>query len=288
MITTGRLLGKVAIVTGGATGIGEAISKRFALEGAHVLVCGYPDDPVAAVVQEIRDAGGQALPFMADISDQHSAETCVAVAIENWGHLDILINNAGVLPEQNETDQYSLAAFDSIVKNNIRSTFMMTRAAIPYLQKTKGCIVSAGSEAGVKGLAEFTPYGGSKAFVHGFTLGVAVEQAKYGVRANCVCPGPIDTSMTRKEHGAMDKKTEQMTLDATPMGRRGTTEEVANVYLFLASDEASFVTGSLYGVDGGIVAAKGAVGAQAEKEVKAMPENPPYIKHEHDGKPERK
>lgn len=203
--------------------------------------------------------------------------------VRKFGRLDILINNAGILPVMKEIQSFDDEIFEHILSANIRSVYHMTKEAIPLLQKTRGCIVSAGSEAGMQGLAMCTPYGGSKAWIHGFMKGVAVEQGKYGVRANCVCPGPIDTQMTRKEAGAMNKQMEKMVKQATVFGRRGTPEEVANVYCFLASDEASYVTGSLYLVDGGIVVAKGNIGDQAEKAVTKQPEGELQLKHQLEG-----
>lgn len=278
-----RLKGKVAIVTGGATGIGEAICKKFAREGAFVVVNGFPEDPVRDVVEKITAEGGQARPFMADISIEENAAACVRFACDTWGRLDILINNAGVFPVMENVDDYPVEAFDYVIKNNIRSAFLMTRYAVPELKKTHGCIVYAGSEAGEKGLAQNAPYGGTKGFMHAFMRGVAVEQAKNGIRANCVCPGPIDTAWTHKETGPMSSKNEKMLLAATPMGRRGTPEEVANVYLFLASDEASYVTGALFAVDGGIVPAKGPVGEEARGEITEQPAGELVLEHSMEG-----
>jgi NAD(P)-dependent dehydrogenase (short-subunit alcohol dehydrogenase family) len=278
-----RLNNKVAIVTGGATGIGEAISKKFAQEGAIVIVNGYPEDPVNDVVEDILKEGGKAVPFIADISIEENAKECVLFALQTYNKLDILINNAGTFPEMNEINEYSSEAFDYMMKNNVRSAFLMTKYAIPELQQTQGCIVFAGSESGEKGLARNTPYGGTKGFIHAFMKGVAVEQAQYGVRANCVCPGPIDTAWTHKDKGPMEKQDEKMTIEATPLGRRGTPEEVANVYLFLASNEASYVTGSLYPVDGGITAAKGPVGKLAGRKAKKQPKGALDLEHSMDG-----
>jgi NAD(P)-dependent dehydrogenase (short-subunit alcohol dehydrogenase family) len=278
-----RLQNKVAIVTGGATGIGEAISKKFAREGASVVVNGFPEDPVADVVASISQNGGQAVAFIADISIEENAMRCVEFAVEKFGKLDILINNAGVFPVMEEMQNYPTDAFEYLVKNNLRTAFMMTKYALPQLQKTKGCIVYAGSEAGEKGLAENCPYGGTKGFLHAFAKGVAVEQAQYGVRANCVCPGPIDTAWTHKETGPMSGKNEKQLISATPLGRRGTPEEVANVYLFLASDEASYVTGALFPVDGGITAAKGPIGKLAGKDVTQQPEGELDLEHKLEG-----
>jgi len=276
-------MGKVAIVTGGATGIGEAICKKFAKEGAYVIVNGFPEDPVQDVVREIEQTGGKAKAFIADISVEENAEACVAFAVDNFGKLDILINNAGVFPVMEEMSNYPVDAFDYMIRNNIRSAFLMTRFAIPELKKTKGCIVSAGSESGVMGLAENAPYGGTKGFMHAFMKGVATEQAKHGIRVNCVCPGPIDTAWTHKETGPMTKKNEKMMVAGTPLGRRGTPEEVANVYLFLASDEASYVTGGLFPVDGGITISKGPVGEEAATDVATPPEGELDLLHSMEG-----
>ena len=278
-----RLNGKVAIITGGATGIGEAISKKFAREGAKVVVNGFPEDPVNLVVADILRDGGEATAFIADISSEANAMACIDSAIQHYGKLDILVNNAGVFPVMEKMQNFPTEAFEYLIKNNIRTAFTMTKYAIPELKKTMGCILFAGSEAGEKGLAENAPYGGTKGFLHAFMKGVAVEQAKYGIRANCVCPGPIDTAWTHKETGPMTKKHETLLLGATPMGRRGTPEEVANVYLFLASDEASYITGGLFPVDGGITAAKGAVGDEAKDKVTEQPSGELELEHSMEG-----
>lgn len=278
-----RLEGKVAIVTGGATGIGEAISKLFAVEGAKVIVSGFPEDPVNDVAEDIRKAGGEASAFIADISHEGAAMECVAFAVGNYGKLDILINNAGVFPVMEEIQNYPTDAFEYLLKNNVRTTFLMTKYAVPELKKTKGCIVAAGSESGLIGLGENAPYGGTKGWIHAFIRGVAAEQAKYGIRANCVCPGGIDTAWTHKEKGPMTARHEQMILSGTPMGRRGTPEEIAYAYLFLASDEASYVTGSLFSVDGGITIGKGPIGKEAEAHVTKEPVSSLNLEHTMDG-----
>jgi NAD(P)-dependent dehydrogenase (short-subunit alcohol dehydrogenase family) len=278
-----RLEGKVAIVTGGATGIGEAICKKFAVEGAKVIVNGFPEDPVQDVVNDIRKMGGEATAFIADVSHEGNAMECVGFAVGTYGKLDILINNAGVFPVIEEIHNFPIDAFEYLIKNNVRTVFMMTKFAIPELKKTTGCIVAAGSEAGLIGLGENAPYGATKGWIHAFIRGVAVEQARYGIRANCVCPGAIDTAWTHKDKGPMKGKHEKMILAATPMGRRGTPEEIANAYLFLASDEASYVTGALFSVDGGITIGKGAIGEEAEKAVKKQPTGDLHLEHSMDG-----
>lgn len=278
-----RLSSKVAIVTGAGTGIGEAIAVKFAREGAEVIVAGLPDDPLDDVVHEIVDDGGRAVAYKGDLAEEENARACVQAAIDTYGKLDILINNAGVLDAAGAVDAFPLDKFDAMVRNNLRTAFLMTKHALPHLQKTRGCIVSAGSEAGWNGTPMASTYGGTKAFLHAFMKGVALEQAPHGVRANCVCPGPIDTAWTHHETGIMDAKTEETYIKSTPLGRRGTPEEVANVYAFLASDEASYVTGALWLVDGGITIAHGNAGELAKREVKEPPQGTLPLTHSRDG-----
>lgn len=273
----------MAIVTGGGAGIGEAIAKKFAKEGAAVVVAGFAEDPVREVAEEIIRAGGRAVAFTGDLSHPQTAEACVQAALAEYQELHILVNNAGVFPATSTIDEYPIEAFEYMIKNNIYSNFMMTRAAIPHLQKSRGNIVSAGSEAGHMGEPQNTPYGGTKGFVHAFQKGVAVEQAKFGVRSNIVGPGPIDTAWTHKETGPMDSKMEKLTVQGVPLGRRGTTEEVANVYAFLASDEASYVTGAIYYVDGGVTISKGPHGDEVPSNLAKEPVGVLPVEHEKDG-----
>jgi len=279
-----RLQNKIAIVAGAATGIGEAIAHKFALEGARVVVNGLPTDPVQDVVDTIKKNGGHAVACVADVSDEAGAESCISAAVEKYGRLDILINNAGILLITAETSDYPIEVFDEHMRMNCRSVFLMTKFALPFLRQTKGNIVSAGSEAGFNGLMLNTTYGGTKGWIHAFMKGVATENGKYGIRANCVCPGPIDTAMTRKEFGPMTTKMEKMVTASTPLGRRGTPEEMANVYAFLASDEASYVTGALWLADGGITVAHGIPGMEAKREVTKQPQGRLRdLHHAHEG-----
>ncbi|MBD1933442.1 MULTISPECIES: SDR family NAD(P)-dependent oxidoreductase [Cyanophyceae] len=278
-----RLEGKVAIITGAGAGIGEAIAHKFAKLGATVVVNGLPDDPINEVTEAIKHYGGKAIAYAGDISEETHAQACVKTAIDHFGRLDILVNNAGVFLATAETQDYPIDIFDKTIRMNIRSAFLMTKYALPHLQKTHGNIVSAGSEAGFNGIARNSPYGGTKGWMHSFMKGVAVEQAKYGVRANCVCPGAIDTAWTHKETGPMDAKMEKMLINATPMARRGTAEEMANVYAFIASDEASYVTGALWLADGGVTVAKGSVGEETPEELRAEPQGELRLDHSREG-----
>jgi NAD(P)-dependent dehydrogenase (short-subunit alcohol dehydrogenase family) len=278
-----QLENKVAIVTGGGTGIGEAICRKFARDGARVVINGLDDDPINDVVKAIVEEGGDAIAFAGDVSDEKKARTCVETAIERFGKLDVLVNNAGILLVAAQTDDMTADQFDDHLRANVRSAFLMTKYALPHLRKTKGNIICASSEAGVKGEPGNTTYGGTKGFLQAFVAGVAVEQAKDGVRANCVVPGPIDTAWTHKETGAVTEDIEKTLIAATPLGRRGTAEEVANVYAFLASDAASFVTGALWTVDGGITVAKGPVGGMVKPELAKPPKPTIPLRHTYDG-----
>ena len=269
-----RLEGTSTIVTGAGAGIGEAIAHKFALEGADVLLVGLAKDPIDEVAADIREQypDVSVATFEGDVGEQATAEACVQAAVDAFGKLDVLVNNAGVLPKLAELHEYPIEDFEKLIHNNIYSAFHMTRAALPALQKTHGNIVSAGSEAGWNGSPRFAPYGPTKAYVHALMKGVAGEQGKYGVRANCVCPGPIDTSWTHAETGPMDEQAEETVVMSTAFGRRGTTEEIANVYAFLASDEASYVTGALWLVDGATTIVHGMPGQQVPDEIRQQPE----------------
>jgi NAD(P)-dependent dehydrogenase (short-subunit alcohol dehydrogenase family) len=282
-----RLKGKVAIVTGGGTGIGEAVAFKFAREGASVVVAGR-SGMVNDVASRIEEDGGKAVAFRGDLSEEKSAKACVQTSIDKFGKLDILINNAGVLDAAASIDAFPIDRFDGMLRNNLRTAFLMTKFAIPHLKKTRGCIISAGSEAGLNGTPMATPYGGTKAFLHAFMKGVALEQAPHGVRANCVSPGPIDTAWTHHETGIMDAKTEETYVNSTALGRRGTPEEIANVYAFLASDEASYVTGSVWVADGGITPAHGTVGEMVPDEVASPPPVTLPLEHSLDGNRDKK
>jgi len=278
-----RLKDKVTIITGAGTGIGEAIAHKFAREGARLVLAGFPSDPVQDVADAIASAGVDTAVHLGDLAEEEEARACVETAMNRFGRVDVLINNAGVFIASASTEQYRVEDFDRTVRNNLRTAFLMTKFALPYLQKVRGNILFTGSEAGMNGLAMFAPYGGTKGFLHAFMKGVAMEQAPYGVRANCVCPGAIDTAWTRGASSPIDPAVQEMLDDMIPLGRRGTPEEMANVFAFLASDEASYVTGALWLADGGITPAKGSLGMSLPAEFRRAPAGTLPLHHSHDG-----
>ncbi|NUP07318.1 MAG: SDR family oxidoreductase [Polyangiaceae bacterium] len=278
------LPGKVALVTGGAAGIGEAISKVFARHGAHVVVNGLPGDPVQDVVREIQALRGSAIGIEADVATEVGARSAVDLAIQTFGKLDILIANAGIFPEQHEIPEFPPERFEEVLHSNIRGVFYSVRAALPALRDTRGVILGAGSEAGLMGVSEAATYAASKGWVHAFIRSVAAEQSKYGIRANVVAPGPIDTEMTRPTKGHMKVKTALIEERSPLFGRRGTPEEVANMYLFLASDLASYCTGGIYMVDGGATTTTVMSGVEAKSEAKQAPEGTVELKHQYAGR----
>jgi NAD(P)-dependent dehydrogenase (short-subunit alcohol dehydrogenase family) len=278
-----RLQGKVVIVTGAGTGIGEAIAHKFAREGARLVLSGLPADPVLDVAETITSLGGVAEAYLGDLAEEAQARACVDLALRRYGSLDVLISNAGIFIANAETDLYRIEDFDRTVRNNIRTAFLMTKFALPHLQASRGNIIFTGSEAGLNGSPSFTPYGGSKGFLHAFMKGVALEQARYGVRANCVCPGAIDTAWTRGADSPIDPAAQAGIGAMIPLGRRGTPEEIANIFAFLASDEASYVTGALWLADGGVTPAKSDIGARMPADLRDAPRGVLTLKHSHDG-----
>lgn len=245
------LKNKVAIVTGAGTGIGEAIAHKLAQLGAKVVVCGLPGDPVEDVARAIKKRKGQAIAFEGDISQPETAKACVDETLKKFRKLDILVPNASVSLVETSTEEYPDEAYFRTIQNNIGSTFFMVRAALPALKKNQGNIVVTSSVAGIKGEPQNSVYGGTKGFLNAFVQTLANEQAPNGIRVNAVCPGAIETGMTSLKRSPLTKKSAKQMVEAIPMKRMGTPEEIANVTAFLASDWASYVTGALWPVDGG-------------------------------------
>jgi NAD(P)-dependent dehydrogenase (short-subunit alcohol dehydrogenase family) len=252
----GRLDGKVALVTGAAGGIGRTAAERFAAEGAEVMLADVLDDDGESAAAGIRDAGGTAAFVHADVTRAADVDGMVAATVERFGRLTVLFNNAGVfLPGDDSVTTTPEDVWDRVIAINLKGVFLGCHAAIPaMLDAGGGSIVNMASFVALMGAA--TPqiaYTASKGGVLAMTREVAVEFARKGIRANALCPGPIETPLLRSLLG--DEVNWQRRLVHVPVGRFGRADEIANGALFLASDESSYMTGAALVIDGGITAA---------------------------------
>ncbi len=244
-----RLKDKVAIVTGAGRGIGEATAKKFAVEGAKIVVADINEYDINRVVEEIKAEGGEAIGLVVDVTKRDKVDEMVEKSVEALGSLDIIVNNAGITADSTllkmTEDQW-----DRVIQVNLKGVYNCGQAAAKIMtQQGKGVILNATSVVGLYGNYGQTNYAATKWGVIGMTKTWAKELGKKGVRVNAVAPGFILTPMTEK----MPEKVLTMMADKAPIKRLGTPEDIANAYTYLASDEASFVTGSVLEVTGGIV-----------------------------------
>ncbi|HEY6679346.1 MAG TPA: glucose 1-dehydrogenase [Actinomycetota bacterium] len=252
----GRLDDKVALITGGASGMGKVASHLFAKEGAKVVLTDVADEAGEAVAAAIRDGGAQATYVHADVSRASDAEAMVRFAVDTFGGLTVLYNNAGVFPElDGSVTETPEEVWDLTIGINLKGVYLGCRYGIPaMIESGGGAIVNVASFVALMGAA--TPqiaYTASKGGVLSMTREIAVEFARQGVRANALCPGPIETPLLQEL--LADPARRQRRLVHIPMGRFGQAEEIAKAALFLASDESSYMTGAALVVDGGITAA---------------------------------
>ena len=247
-----RLEGKVALITGAAHGMGAEDARLFAREGAKVAIADIRDEDARKVEAEIAEAGGEAMVIMLDVSKEDQWEQAVAAVVSKFGKLDILVNNAGI-SGSGESDSSSTNAWDRLIDINAKSVFLGMKHAIPEMEKIGGgAIVNISSISGLVGQESIHPgYNASKGAVRLVTKAAAVQHAKSGIRVNSVHPGMLPPMLTSFQRG--DPNREAMNANV-PMGREGEPIEVANAVLFLASDEASYITGTELVVDGGFTA----------------------------------
>lgn len=246
-----RLSGKVAVVTGGNAGIGEAIAKAFAREGASVVITGRRQGELDRVVNDILQAQGKAFAVAGSVTDEHSAQEAVRQTVQQFGQLDILVNNAGIGDFGKRLHEINDTTWAQVLDVNLTGVFRMTRAVLPQMLKQgRGVIVNISSVASLVGLPTLSAYAASKGALDALTRALAVDYAKDGIRCNVVNPGLIDTPMAAPLMG----NPEQLNpiLSHYPIRRPGKPEEVASLVLYLASDEAAWVTGGTFPLDGGM------------------------------------
>jgi len=243
-----RLKDRVAIITGAGRGIGRGTALLFSQEGAKVAVCDIIDEG-EQVADEIRRNGGEATFIKTDVTDREQVQRMVEAVIEKFGRIDILINNAGVLRDA-QLLKLSEEDWDLVINVNLKGVFNVTQAVAPtMIAQGKGKIVNVASVVALYGNFGQTNYVASKAGVIGLTKVWARELGRKGINVNAIAPGFIQTEMT----AGVPEKILEIMREKTPLGRLGTPQDVANAYLFLASDEANFINGAVLSVDGGLV-----------------------------------
>ena len=251
-----RLEGKVALITGGASGMGKVASELFAREGAKVVLTDVSDGPGEATAAGITAAGGAAVYVHADVSKETDAGAMVAAAVARFGRLDVLYNNAGIMPgEDGSVHLTTEEVWDKVLAVNVKGVAFGCKYGIPaMLSSGGGSIINVASFVAWLGAATSqTAYTSSKGAVLSMTREIAVEYARKGIRCNALCPGPIETPLLMQL--LSDEAKRQRRFVHIPMGRLGQAEELAKAALFLASDDSSFMTGASLIVDGGVTAA---------------------------------
>lgn len=242
-----KLAGKVALVTGSSRGIGKAIAELFVKEGASVVITAKNQDRLQKTAKDL----GGILSVSADIRKESEVQVVIRKTIEKFGRLDILVNNAGIFPKIKPLHEISESEWNEVIDINLTGQFRFTKAAIPYLQKNGGVIINIASNAGLKAYENFNAdaYSASKAALVLLTKSWAIEYARSKIRVNCICPGVVETDMTQEflaTPALRDIQNSQY-----PIGRFGTVDDVAKSALYFATDDSSWVTGTVLALDGG-------------------------------------
>lgn len=251
----GQYEGKVIIVTGAAAGIGRATALAFAKEGGAVTLADLNEAGLEEVQQQIKKDGGQVLVVKTDVADVEACQKMVDLTVERFGRLDVIFNNAGIAGNRGLVADLSLDDWHRVININLSGVYYCTRAAIPAMLKSGGgVIVNTASVDGLVGMVSLSPYCAAKHGVNGLTKTTALEYAKQNIRCVSVAPGYIKTAMTVE---GFSEEENTMFAALTPVGRGAVPEEVADFVLWVASDKASFVTGSVHQVDGGLLSGFG-------------------------------
>jgi len=242
---------RVAVVTGGGSGLGREMALRFARDGAAVVVADQNAGTANAVCAEIERSGGRAIGMKVDVREQSEVEAMVRAAVDNFGGLHILVNSAGI-GEQTAFLKQTIEGFERIIAVNLTGTFRCVHVAAPEMIKSGwGRVINIASVTGLRGVSGRVSYGSSKTGIVGMTRALAIELAPYNITVNAIAPGPVDTEMVRLVHSQATRDTYNRN---SPMHRYGTTMEIADGAAFLASDQASYITGHTLPIDGGMTA----------------------------------
>ncbi|AZB44397.1 SDR family oxidoreductase [Bacillus sp. FJAT-42376] len=254
----GRLENKTAVITGAATGIGQATAEIFAREGAKVICADINKDEMQKTVDKINKDGGQAEAVYLDVSSEESVIDFAGKLKEAYGTIDILFNNAGVDQQGGKVHEYPVELFDKIIAVDLRGTFLTSKYVIPLMLENGGSIINTSSMSGRAADLDRSGYNAAKGGITNFTRAMAIDYARDGIRVNSLSPGTIETPLIDTLVGGKDEDMGEKFREAnkwiTPMGRLGRPEEMATVALFLASDDSSYVTGEDITADGGIMA----------------------------------
>jgi len=249
-----KLQDKVAVITGAGSGIGQATALLFAEEGAKVVVADYSVEGGEETVKLVKEKSGEAIFVAVDVSRAADVQKMIKTAIDKYGRLDILHNNAGIIGPLGPTENVSEADWDRVLSVNLKGVFLGSKYAIPHMLKQGGgVIINTASIAGLVGLTNIPAYCASKGGVVSLTKAIALEYARKNIRVNCICPGAIKTPMLYRVTGAQ-LEAEKLPCEDQPIGRCGEPEEIARAALYLACEQSSFVTGTALIVDGGLTA----------------------------------
>jgi len=249
-----RLQDKVTIITGGASGMGRVAARMFAAEGANVVVADVTAPAAQSVVDEIKASGGQAIAVVADVSKEAEAKRMVDETIGAFGRVDVLYNNAGIMPEADHSViDTSVEDWDRVMAVNVRGVFLGCKYAIPrMLEQGSGSVINISSFVAILGCSNpQDAYTASKGAVLALTKSLAVQFAPKGVRTNAICPGPVETPLLM-DWLVKDEEAKRIRLARNPTGRFGKPEEIVNVAIYLASDESKWTNGASFVIDGGI------------------------------------
>jgi len=249
--STAKLEGKVALITGAGSGMGRAMAREFSANGAIVVATDVVASRAEETAAAVEQAGGRALGLAIDVADRSSVDATVATALEELGRVDVLCSNAGVLDDYAAVLETDEAAWDRVLGINLKGMYLTARALLPQMvERGSGAIVNTASISGLVAGGGGAAYTASKHGVIGFTRQLAFDYGPKGVRANAICPGAVETGMTKELFEAGEAEVME-SVNSVPAGRYAQPEEIAKLALFLASDDSSFVHGAAYVIDGG-------------------------------------